>query len=1474
MDKRRLFGTIAREKGYITREELNAALLDQARRKENGEDRRLGSLLVEKGTMDPAGVIDVLEAQGKNLLRCLACRTPYTVPASDAASLTCPRCGGHLDPPPEGDLGEDSLPLREEEGTLYVIEDEPTYAGSFTRSPGDRDDAPPPPPRLKKDTGTETYGTAGPPMAPPPEKPAPGPGPDLATGDIVGGCEIIRLLGRGGMGSVYEAKHVALNKRVALKILSPHLVGHPVLIQRFLQEARTAARLDHAGVVPVLNVGEEGGVHFIVMQYVEGESLGKLLDRTGKLPLRRALGIARQVALGLEAAHGLGIIHRDVKPSNIMIQPDGTAKIADFGLAKEVDAEATLSRAGQVLGSPHYLSPEQADAGDVDHRTDIYSLGVTLFHSLSGRRPFTARSPVGVIMKHINDPPPDLRASCPDLPPACADIVLKMMAKNPDDRYPSCKEVVAAIDAVLRPPALEPAHAAPAGRWLPWLAAGAALALLVAGALAGAMGLGWIGVPFEAPAPAPAPEENDGRKDYEAALAFRTAHPSRRAEALERFRAVLAVWGPDTPYGKKARGQIEAITRQKEQEAAERLASARKEAEAALARNEFEQALAAVEGLPEALAQTPSAYPAVLLERSVRRRVQLGRLQREAEALAEEHRFDEILDRLAAWKARLPEEDRALVEEAEREWRRKRDRREEKAAKALEDLLETLGPRPEDLQDAVDRLRTFTQTWRGTRACARADEARLAFEESLLSSGDAKKDLEALEAFLEANPDDLDTAIARFRALAARHPGTPAGDKAGSKARTLSALREQKALEAFEAIRERASGLPPEKAVEIYDGFPEGLDESDVYGNQVKPEKERLAAAAETRDRGAREALREAEALLAKAPSPAPAETFRAILEAFRAVAAAYPGTPQAEAGAARAERLETDRRVASYKAYREASEKARELGAEGDWKGAQEALEEGFLTIYEDSPFYEKGLQDLDRIKAGRLAAQYRGRLEEALAQIEAYEKEHPEDFRGALSRYEELLGEVDDAALRSAVQERIEGVKTRLERAARLRFEAALAKAADAEKAGRRGEAIEILRAFPEDFRGTASFEEAASEARKREAVAEEAIRGAEEILQRDPYAFETAWDELHRVLTLYAGTVWARRAERKIEEIKARAAWAARRKLREADGLYEKDRVEEAKRLYEEVAGWEVDQVSAQAVTKARRCAVRLARRRLLELVGAGRHLEAVEEAERLLGDPAYADLADSIRPLRDHARNLRDGFVRIPGGAFEIRGEVEILKPYYILRTEVTNAQYKLFLLSGDYDEEGLWDADAETRRGFVDRTGAPGPRHWRDGTFPEGTAGHPVRYVSWHEARAYARWRGGDLPTEAQWEVAAGWDPASASLRPWPWGRAFSQENAWTGRGPEGAATRAVGTFPAGVSAYGLLDAAGNVSEWVLDWADPARKRYRVLKGGDSSDFAVEERTRITSRERASPSSSHPLAGFRIARPGADGVQCR
>src|SRR5436305_9012664 len=247
--------------------------------------------------------------------------------------------------------------------------------------------------------------------------------------------ELQEVVGTGGMATVYRAVDTLLERNVALKILHPHYGDDAEYVERFRREARSVAQLSHRNIVTVIDRGQDDDQQYIVFEYVDGESLKELVDRTGPLPCRRAIELALQVAHALAFAHQHGLVHRDVKPQNVLITQDGDAKVTDFGIARSMDVEHGVTQTGTVLGTSNYLSPEQARGQTVTRATDVYSLGVVLYELLTGEVPFPGENFVAVAMKHLNEPPPSLLEKRHDVPMRLVAAVERALAKDPLQRF-------------------------------------------------------------------------------------------------------------------------------------------------------------------------------------------------------------------------------------------------------------------------------------------------------------------------------------------------------------------------------------------------------------------------------------------------------------------------------------------------------------------------------------------------------------------------------------------------------------------------------------------------------------------------------------------------------------------------------------------------------------------------------------------------------------------------------------------------------------------------------------------------------------------------------------------------------------------------------------------------------------------------------------------------------------------------------
>jgi eukaryotic-like serine/threonine-protein kinase len=277
----------------------------------------------------------------------------------------------------------------------------------------------------------------------PPADPVPASGD--WSGKTLGDFHLLRRLGQGGMGQVYLAEQVSLKRKVAIKTMRTDLAVSAVSLQRFKAEAEAIARVSHANIVQVYAIGEEAGVHYMALEYVEGRNLREFLAKKGPPELALALRIMRQVAAALQRASELGIIHRDIKPENILLTKRGEIKVADFGLSRCFAAETVnqnLTQSGITLGTPLYMSPEQVQGQALDPRTDIYSFGISCYHLFAGQPPFEGHTPFEVALHHVRTEPVPLTEVRPDLPPELCAIVHKMMAKNVDDRYQNCAELL------------------------------------------------------------------------------------------------------------------------------------------------------------------------------------------------------------------------------------------------------------------------------------------------------------------------------------------------------------------------------------------------------------------------------------------------------------------------------------------------------------------------------------------------------------------------------------------------------------------------------------------------------------------------------------------------------------------------------------------------------------------------------------------------------------------------------------------------------------------------------------------------------------------------------------------------------------------------------------------------------------------------------------------------------------------------
>jgi serine/threonine protein kinase len=295
---------------------------------------------------------------------------------------------------------------------------------------------------------------------------------DPWIGKTIGGCLLQSLIGRGGMGAIYLAHQIHLDRKVAVKLLlSSKLISQnpekESLVKRFQQEARLAAKLQHPNAMQVYNFGEEEGVYYIVMQYIDGVNLDYLIKKNGPFTIQECVYILKEVARPLVVAHEQGIIHRDIKPANIMKRQDNSIVLTDFGLAKPLHLLSTLSSPGDCIGTLGYMSPEQASGqGEVDHRTDIYSLGASVFHLLTGRRPFEGNNPVEIVYKQVTSTPPGIQELRKDIPLPLVKVIEKMMDRDLKKRFQSVHHLLTVVESLENKGAF-PTHSPKSSRMRP-----------------------------------------------------------------------------------------------------------------------------------------------------------------------------------------------------------------------------------------------------------------------------------------------------------------------------------------------------------------------------------------------------------------------------------------------------------------------------------------------------------------------------------------------------------------------------------------------------------------------------------------------------------------------------------------------------------------------------------------------------------------------------------------------------------------------------------------------------------------------------------------------------------------------------------------------------------------------------------------------------------------------------------------------
>jgi serine/threonine-protein kinase len=454
------------------------------------------------------------------------------------------------------------------------------------------------------------------------------------------GYEIVSKLGKGGMGAVYLARQLSLGKLVAVKILPPKLASNEDYLKRFRREAVATAKLNHPNIVAAYDVGESNGYNYFVMEYVEGETVKDLLERTGIIEEARALEIVTQIADALSHAWQHEIVHRDIKPANIMINKQGQAKLCDLGLAIDRKEDQSITRSGVIMGTPYYLSPEQARSEELDIRSDIYSLGATLFHMATGAVPYEGDTPAVILTKHLSEPPPDPLARNPLLSKGICYIIAKMMAKDREARYQTPDELLADLRELRERSFLRGKPYAPAARTahppeteartvrvrrvlilgivlFPLAAAGAAAIVdpalparvaeraraLWRGREALLQSLPRVDDKSETALAAAREAEREAERRFDEAERFAAAHPDEAEEARDRFAKIVEDYGR-TGTALKARARIASINNRIDRDAKSLFFGLAVEARELRDRGDYAGALAALARFPARYAQT------------------------------------------------------------------------------------------------------------------------------------------------------------------------------------------------------------------------------------------------------------------------------------------------------------------------------------------------------------------------------------------------------------------------------------------------------------------------------------------------------------------------------------------------------------------------------------------------------------------------------------------------------------------------------------------------------------------------------------------------------------------------------------------------------------------------------------------------------------------------------------------------------
>ncbi|MHC5077508.1 MAG: protein kinase domain-containing protein [Planctomycetota bacterium] len=384
-----LFGRIALKNNLVTPKQLIECLAIKDKLSRKGKNVMLGQILLEKKYLTKEEILFILKTQRKAVLECPVCKTRYNVEGfSPGRKVKCRMCRTVLEVPREPDT---------------IVVDRTIY-----------------------DAQTQVR--------------------DPLIGKVVDDYRIESKLGEGGMSKVYLARHMGLDKQIALKMLPISARTTDAQKERFIREARIVARLTHPNIVQVFDVGEEKGHLFLAMEFVDGETMEDIMTERKVLPVAEASGIVYEVSTALEAAHAENIVHRDIKPDNIMVGKKGFVKVTDFGLAISQERGKKITRVGMILGTPYYISPDQVQGQKLDIRSDLYSLGASYYYFVSGHRPFEEGTPAEIMLQHVEDPPVPPDYVNPQIPREVNDVIMKLMMKSPDDRYQTPEDLIKVLE--------------------------------------------------------------------------------------------------------------------------------------------------------------------------------------------------------------------------------------------------------------------------------------------------------------------------------------------------------------------------------------------------------------------------------------------------------------------------------------------------------------------------------------------------------------------------------------------------------------------------------------------------------------------------------------------------------------------------------------------------------------------------------------------------------------------------------------------------------------------------------------------------------------------------------------------------------------------------------------------------------------------------------------------------------------------